>query len=234
MVGRVPEREGLASAASDGALASVLVVDDHEVVRVGLAAALADDPRLRVVGLAGSAREALAAIRRRHVDVAVVDLRLPDMPGTELCRRLCEAQPGCRVVVLSSYLSEDVVRAAIEAGAAAYVAKGAGLGVLREAVEEALAGRRHADGPIHSQLRELVARRQATGLTPQQERVLELAAEGLTYGEIGARLFITESTVRFHVQKLKQRFRARSKTDLIAKAIRSGAIAPADDDVASR
>jgi DNA-binding NarL/FixJ family response regulator len=220
---------------SDAAPASVLVVDDHEVVRIGLTATLEDDPRLRVVASVGSARDALAAIRRRHVDVAVVDLRLPDMSGTELCRRLRRAQPDCRVVVLSSYLSEDVVRAAMEAGAAAYVAKGSGLDALRAAVEQAAAGRRQpGGGSIHSQLYELVSRRQSAGLTPQQERVLELAAEGLTYREIGARLFITESTVRFHVQKLKRRVRARSKTDLIARAIRSGAIAPAHDDAARR
>ena len=219
---------------SDVSPASVLVVDDHEVVRTGLVAALADDARLRVVGSVGTARHALAEARCRPVDVAVVDLRLPDMSGTELCRRLRRVQPECRVVVLSSYLSEDFVRAAMEAGAAAYVAKGSGLDALRTAVEQAAAGRRQAGGPIHSQLYELVSRRQSAGLTPQQERVLELAADGLTYREIGARLFITESTVRFHVQKLKRRFRARSKTDLIAKVIRSGAIAPAQDDVARR
>jgi DNA-binding CsgD family transcriptional regulator len=85
---------------------------------------------------------------------------------------------------------------------------------------------------IVSQLHALVSRRSGESrLTPQQERVLELSAEGLTYREIGSRLFISESTVRFHMQKLKAKFNARTKTELIARAIRSGAMAPAAEDV---
>lgn len=210
----------------------LLVVDDHEVVREGLAAALSADGRFEIVGAVASAAAALEQARRATADVALVDLRLPDMMGDALCRELRARAPSTAIVMLSSYVSEDTVRTAMEAGAAAYVAKAAGLSELRATLERVVGDAAKAtERPIVAQLRELVARRAGNELvTPQQERVLELAAEGLTYREIGARLYISESTVRFHMQKLKVKLGARSKTDLIAKAIRSGLIAPAADD----
>jgi DNA-binding NarL/FixJ family response regulator len=205
-----------------------MIVDDHEVVREGLVAALAANPRFEVAAVVSSAAEALAALRRAVPDVAVVDLRLPDMGGDELCRALRKAVSGLPVVILSSYASEDTVRAAMDAGAAAYISKSAGLGELRAVLERVLSG----DEPqIVEQLHGLLVRRNDDARpTPRQERVLDLAAEGMTYHEIGARLFISESTVRFHMQKLKSKFGARTKTDLIAKAIRAGVIAPAAED----
>jgi DNA-binding NarL/FixJ family response regulator len=208
---------------------TVLVVDDHEVVRAGIAAALADDSRFEVIAAVGSAADALGTVRRSRVDVALVDLRLPDACGTDLCRRLLHTVPVPRVILFSSYVSEDVVRSAREAGADAYVSKADGLAALREALERV--ADRASPLPIVAQLHELVGARRTRGLTSQHERMLELAAQGLTYHEIGARLFISESTVRFHMQKLKARFGARSKTDLVARALRSSAIAPADEFV---
>jgi len=138
------------------------------------------------------------------------------------------------VIILSTYLSEETVRGALQAGAAAYVTKAAGLPELLAAIERVRLGRSvtsPASGPqIVKQLHQLVNERMSgTTPTPQQERVLELAAEGYTNQEIGKRLYISESTVRFHVQKLKAKFEARTKTELIAKAIRTGFIAPAGE-----
>lgn len=217
----------------------ILVVDDHEIVREGLIATLSTDPRFDVVGAAGSAAEALEQARRALPDVALVDLRLPDVSGEDLCRTLRERFPSTAVVILTTYLSEETVRAAMQAGATAYVTKSAGLPELRKALERVLEHGVAPDptaGPqIVKQLHELVSSRITAALpTPQQERVLELAAQGLTYEDIGARLYISESTVRFHVQKLKVKFDARTKTELIAKAIRSGVISPAAEDLGAR
>jgi DNA-binding NarL/FixJ family response regulator len=126
----------------------------------------------------------------------------------------------------------------MEAGATAYVTKSAGLPELRKALdrvrETGTTPDSAAGSQIVKQLHDLVSSRMDAALpTPQQERVLELAAEGLTNNEIGARLYIAESTVRFHVQKLKGKFGARTKTELIAKAIRAGVISPAAEDSAS-
>lgn len=212
----------------------VLIVDDHEIVREGLQATLSADPRLNVVGAVATGRAALERARQTVPDLALVDLRLPDMRGEELTRELRQRFPSIAVIILSTYLSEETIRTSLESGAAAYVTKAAGLPELRSAIDRVMTGE-GAEGPltgpqIVKQLHEAVARRVSGAIpTPQQERVLELAALGLTNQEIGERLFISESTVRFHIQKLKEKFSARTKTELIAKAIRTGFIAPAGE-----
>jgi DNA-binding NarL/FixJ family response regulator len=215
--------------------ARILIIDDHEIVREGLRSALASDGTLEVVGEAATGAEAVKVAQRTLPDVALVDLRLPDMSGEELCARLSESFPSISLIVLTTYLSEETVRSALKAGAVGYVTKASGLTELRAGISRALAGDEAtaAEGPqIVGRLHELVAAR-AGGLmlTPQQERVLELAAEGLTSTEIGQRLFISESTVRFHIQKLKAKLGGRTRAELVAKAIRIGVIAPADEDV---
>lgn len=211
----------------------VLLADDHEVVRAGLRAALSS--RFTVVGAATTGAEAIELALRTRPDIALVDFRLPDMSGDEVCRRLRQAVPGIAVAILTTYVSDETVRRALLAGASAYVTKAAGLPELLNVLERLASGEVSGDPDtapqIVTQLHALVARRtDSVPLTPQQESVLELAAQGLTNEEIGARLYISESTVRFHLQKLKAKFAARSKTDLIARAIRAGAISPAPED----
>jgi DNA-binding NarL/FixJ family response regulator len=215
----------------------VMIVDDHEIVREGLLVTLAADPDLSLVGAAANGHDALELARRARPDVALVDLRLPDMSGEQLCRELLAGIPGIAVVVLSTYLSEEAVRSALRAGAAGYVTKAAGVRKLREVLADVRIGagmplETHHAPQIVKQLHELVSEREG-GLraTPQQERVLELAAQGLTNREVGERLFISESTVRFHIQKLKESTAARTRTELIAKAIRAGMIPPAPEDL---
>ncbi|HWI72188.1 MAG TPA: response regulator transcription factor [Baekduia sp.] len=212
----------------------IMIVDDHDIVREGVRAALSSDPRIEVVAEAASGKDALRAVRQSLPDVALVDLRLPDMRGEDLTRELVRDFPSTKVIILTTYLSEETVRGALEAGAVAYVTKAAGLPELMAALERVMAGEPIPDAAeglqIVRQLHAVVTSRM-TGVTPtpQQERVLELAAQGFTNQEIGSRLFISESTVRFHVQKLKSKFEARTKTELIAKAIRTGFIAPAGE-----
>lgn len=217
----------------------LLVVDDHEVVREGLVAALSQDTRFAFIGAASCGEAAVDLARQKRPDVAIIDMRLPDMPGHDLCRALRRLLPSIHVIALSSYLTEEAVRNALNAGAAAYITKAAGLAELRGALDEAYArGRGGADQPLNAtqivrRLEQLVeSRGDATSPTPQQARVLELAAEGLTYGEISRRLLISESTVRFHIQKLKLKFETNSKTELVARAIRAGLIAAPDDEFA--
>ena len=212
----------------------IIIVDDHEIVREGLRSSLSRDARIEVVGEAGSGQEARRLIRRTLPDVALLDLRLPDVRGEDLTREFVRDFPQTRVIILSTYLSEETVRGALEAGAVGYVTKSAGLGELIAAIERATDGspapKALAGTQIVKQLHAVVSGRMAGSVpTPQQERVLELAAQGFTNQEIGSRLFISESTVRFHVQKLKAKFAARTKTELIAKAIRTGSIAPAGE-----
>lgn len=223
---------GSADAPGHPRVVRVMVVDDHEVVREGLLRALTADGHFEVVASVPTAEEAMRACERSRPDVALVDLRLPDATGVELCRDLHTRFAKTALVVLSSHMSEDTVRDAMLAGAYAYLTKRESLLEVRRTLAEA-AARRGPEPRIAAQLRELVVRRTAENqLTPQQERVLELCADGLTYREIGARLFISESTVRFHMQKLKDKFGARTKADLIARAIRSGAMTTAGEELA--
>jgi DNA-binding NarL/FixJ family response regulator len=213
----------------------ILVVDDHEIVREGIASALGADPRYEIVGSAASGRAAMEQARRTLPDVILLDLRLPDVNGEELCRKLRAHFPSTAVIILSTYLSEGTVRNALEAGASAYVTKAAGLSELRAALEGVAVGEGAQGRGSHLQiveyLHKIVSERMDESLpTPRQERVLDLAAQGLTNKEIGERLYVSESTVRFHIQKLKDKLGAHTKTELIAKAIRTGLIAPASED----
>lgn len=217
----------------------LLIVDDHEVVREGLQAALGRDDHYQVVAVAGTARDALETAMHVTPDVAIVDMRLSDSTGDDLCRKLRRLFPELVVVILSTYLSEEVVRRAVQAGAAAYVTKAAGLPELRATLDHIWRDRhlprRAPSAPqIVSYLERLVKERQDDlAVSPQQTRVLELAAEGLTYRAIAERLLISESTVRFHIQKLKVKFGAGSKTDLIVQSLRMGIITVAADDAGS-
>ena len=214
----------------------LLIVDDHEIVREGLIATLASSDDVSVVGAVATGSDALDLARRTLPDVALVDLRLPDTTGEELCRELLAVSPSTAVVILSSYLSEETVRSSLRAGATAYVTKSAGVPKLREVLAEIREERVPAQTApqVVKELDRLLADRQgALRITPQQERVLELTAEGLTNRAIAERLFISESTVRFHVGKLKERIGARTRAELVAKAIRLGVIPPAPEAVGS-
>jgi DNA-binding NarL/FixJ family response regulator len=216
----------------------VAIVDDHEVVREGLRTVLPADPQsdIVVVGEAGTGADALRLLHRDVPDVVLVDYRLPDMTGDELCRRLLEEHPNLTVIVLSSYLSEDIVQRCLSAGSAGFVTKGAGLEELRRTLRSLGEGGPQTVGSasaVVKRLHESTSRPEgAPSLTPRQERVLELVVEGWTYARIAAELHVSESTVRFHIQRLKQTLGAASKTELISKAIRYALVAPGADAVA--
>lgn len=217
----------------------VAVVDDHEVVREGLRLALTGtvDLGVEIVGEAASGAEARALVRRQAIEVVLLDYRLPDVTGDALCAELVAARPGVRVVMLTSYLSEDVVQRCRAAGAAGFVTKAAGLDELRSVLGRIDAG--EDGGAVRSTsttVQRLYSAANPAGgragmrvLTPQQERVLELTAEGHTYAEIGARLHLSVSTVRFHIRGVKERLGVRTRSQLIATAIREALITPGSD-----
>ena len=212
----------------------VIIVDDHEVVREGLLAVLSAEEHLTVVGGVGTGAEALSLAASASPDLALIDLRLPDMSGEQLSRELTKLLPDLAIIVVSTFLTEEAVRSALQSGAVGYVTKASGIQTLRKVIDDVRRGVR-ADpsmaARITKDLNGLVAQREG-GLrsTPQQTRVLELAAQGLTNKQVGAKLFISESTVRFHIQKLKELTESRTRTELIAKAIRAGMIAPHNEE----
>jgi DNA-binding NarL/FixJ family response regulator len=212
----------------------LVIIDDHEIVRAGLRAMLPLDPAIEIVGEADSGMAAMQVIRRTLPDVAISDFRLPDIGGDELCRRIRSGFPSTAVIILTTYLSEEIVRQIKLAGASGFVTKAAGLAELRRALAEVQRGgpsllqSQSAEGIVKS-LQLSAADTERPQLTPQQEHVVELMAQGLTYAQIAKRMLISESTVRFHIQGSKSRLGVRTKAELIATAIRGALIAPGPD-----
>lgn len=206
---------------------TVVVVDDHEVVRAGLSAALGAEPDMQIVGAAGDAAEAVQLVQRVRPAVVIVDFRLPDANGAQLCRILRRQPDPASVILLSTYLNKATVQSALDAGASAFVSKSAGMAELKREIIRVAS---NAVAPSTAQqavsrMNRISSERQGpAGTTPQQLAVLKLAARGLTDRQIGTRLYVSESTIRFHIQNLKRRFDARNKVELIARAVQDGII----------
>lgn len=195
------------SDAATGAPIRVFLLDDHELVRRGLHDLLSGEPDIEVVGESGSAVEATRRIPALRPDVAVLDGRLPDGSGVEVCRDVRAVDPGIRALILTSYDDDDALFAAIMAGASGYVLKqiagndlvesirqvARGLSLLDPAVTARVMDRLRNPNPEHA----VLAR-----LTEQERKVLELIAEGLTNRQIGERMYLAEKTVKNYVSSL--------------------------------
>jgi two-component system, NarL family, response regulator DevR len=194
--------------ASEGsAPRTLLVVDDHEVVRQGLVALLDRRTGFQVVAEAGTAAEALEQARRFEPDLVVMDVRLPDGSGIEACREIRSELPNTRVVMLTSYPDEDAVLAAIVAGASGYLLKQVRARDLVAALETVAAGGSLLDPAVTGKVLERM-RRIATdddelaALTKQERKILSLVAEGKTNKEIAAEVFLSDKTVKNYVSSI--------------------------------
>jgi len=193
------------------------LVDDHEVVRRGLIDLLGADPDLDVVGEAGSVAEALARIGAANPDVAVLDVRLPDGNGIELCRDLLSRMPDLRCLILTSYTSDEAMLDAILAGASGYVVKDIKGMELARAVKEVGAGRslldNRAAAALMAKLRGGAEREDPlSGLTDQERKLLALLSEGLTNKQIADRMFLAEKTVKNYVSRLLSKLGMERRT----------------------
>ena len=185
----------------------VFLVDDHEVVRRGLIDLLSSDPELEVVGEAGSAAEALARIAAVQPDVAVLDVRLPDGNGIDLCRDLLALLPDLRCLMLTSFTSDEAMLDAILAGASGFVVKNIKEMNLASAIKEVGAGRSLLDNRAGAALMAMLrgdGERDdpQSDLTGQERTLLDLLNEGLTNNQIAARMFLAEKTVKHYVSHL--------------------------------
>lgn len=188
-------------------MVKVFLVDDHEVVRRGLVDLLGADPELDVVGEAGSVAEAMARVPAARPDVAVLDVRLPDGNGIELCRDLLSRMPDLRCLILTSYTSDEAMLDAILAGASGYVVKDIKGMELARAVKDVGAGRslldNRAAAVLMAKLRGGAEKQDPlSGLTDQERTLLGLLSEGLTNKQIADRMFLAEKTVKNYVSRL--------------------------------
>jgi DNA-binding NarL/FixJ family response regulator len=202
----------------------VFLVDDHEVVRRGVAEVLEDDPDLVVVGEASTVAEAMARVPAARPNVCVVDMRLPDGNGAEVCRRLLERLPDLRCLVLTSYSDDAAVAEALDAGAAGYLLKRVRGPALVSAVRTVAAGGRLVpDAPAPPPPRSDVPGADRLGLLTEQERtVLRLIGEGLTNRQIGERMGLAEKTVKNYTSHLlaKLGLERRTQAAILATELR--------------
>jgi len=214
---------------------SILLADDHQVVRQGLRALLEAEPDFRVVGEAADGLEATRLVELLHPDVAVVDLIMPGLNGLEVTRQITTRVPKTRVVVLSMHANEAYVLEALRNGAAAYVLKDSSAAELVGAVRAVVAGRHYLGAPLSERAVDTYRQRakEATldiyeTLTTREREVLHLAAEGHTNAEIAARLGISPRTAETHRANLMHKLGLQTQTDLVRYALRRGII-PIED-----
>ncbi|MFI5225534.1 MAG: response regulator [Candidatus Limnocylindrales bacterium] len=188
---------------------TLLIVDDHEVVRQGLASVFDRRPGFQVVAEAGTVEEALAAARRFQPDLVIMDVRLPDGSGVEACRDIRAEFPQTRVVMLTSYPDEEAVIAAIVAGASGYLLKQVRARDLVSALEAVGRGESLLDPAVTGKVLERMRRIAAAdepdelaALTQQERKILALVAEGKTNKEIAAEVFLSDKTVKNYVSSI--------------------------------
>jgi DNA-binding NarL/FixJ family response regulator len=201
----------------------VMIVDDHPIVRQGLAAALDDEPDFEVVGSVSSAEEALRAVDRVHPDVVLLDLELPGMDGVAAIPPLLEANPGGEIVIFTAYATDERVIGAIRAGARGYVLKGAGAGEIAQAVRAAQARESYLEPRVAARLvDEVRAPRRHSVLSQRELSVLRLVAAGMSNKQIARALTITERTVKFHVTSILNKLDADNRAQAVAVALERG------------
>ncbi|RZQ64498.1 response regulator [Amycolatopsis suaedae] len=204
---------------------TVFLVDDHEIVRRGVASLLGNDPELEVAGEAATVRQAMARIPALRPDVAVLDVRLPDGNGIELCRNLRARLPELRCLMLTSFTDEQAMVDAILAGADGYVIKDIQGLALVSAVRQVAAGRSLLDGRAARVLRDRLAagdrmNRPLEGLTDRERRMLRLISEGMTNRQISEEMHLAEKTVKNYVSRLLAKLGTHRRTQaavLLAK-----------------
>ncbi|GAB4081347.1 response regulator transcription factor [Modestobacter muralis] len=203
-------------------MVTVLVVDDHPVVRGGLVGWLAAQPDLDVVGEAGDGLEALAAVAEHAPDVVLMDLRMPRMDGVAATGRITAAHPGVRVLVLTTYDTDaDIVRA-VEAGAAGYLLKDTPLPQLADAVRAAARGETVLAPPVAAKLMSRMRGPSVEAPTARELQVLGGVARGLTNAEIGRELFIGEATVKTHLVRVFAKLGVDDRTRAVMVAVERG------------
>ena len=217
----------------------VLAADDQRVVREGLAMLLGLLPDVEVVGTAANGEEALALADELRPDVILMDLRMPRVDGVEATRRLRASHPEIKVVVLTTYADDRSVIDALRAGALGYLTKDAGADEIRQALQRVASGQASLDPAVQMHLIEAIATatpdpapgppappeaRLPDGLTPREAEVLGLIGAGLSNTEIAAQLFVSEATVKSHVNHMLPKIGARDRAQAVGYAYRHGLV----------
>lgn len=208
--------------------AKILIVDDHEVVRYGLALLFQQYEHLEIIGEAGNLAEAMSLMEQHEPSVVIMDVRLKNSSGIQGCSEITQRYPETNVIMLTSFGDEDIVLDSIRAGAKGFVLKDAGNKELLKAVNAAIRGESILDPTITSKLlnhlREspLRATEEKSKLTKQEQKVLALIAEGMTNKEIAGEIFLSEKTVRNYVSNILNKLNLSNRAEAAVYAVKNG------------
>jgi DNA-binding NarL/FixJ family response regulator len=214
----------------------VLIADDDDLMRAGLAELLTVDPAIEVAGQAATGREAVEQARRLAPDVVLMDVRMPDLDGIAATRELARTAPGIRVLILTTFEQDDYVFGALRAGASGFLLKRTRPEELLAAVHTIASGdsllspsvtRRVIDRMAQQPTPELADQARLDALTPREREVLERVARGLSNREIAAALAVEESTVRTHVKRILMKLELRDRVQAVIFAYETGVNRPA-------
>ena len=204
----------------------ILLVDDHEVVRLGLRALLEHHPQFEVVGEASNAKEALEQVELMHPDIVLMDIRLPGASGIEACEEITRSYSDTRVVMLTSYAEDEMLFSAIRAGASGYILKQIGGDDLIRSIEAVGRGEAPLDPAVtqrvFQEVRRAVKEEEASAfvnLSQQERHVLLLVSEGKTNREIAKALFLGEGTVRNYVSSILSKLGVSNRAEAAAYAV---------------
>jgi len=204
----------------------IVLVDDHAILRQGLRPLLEREPDLQVVGEASSATEALAVVERCRPAIVLLDIKLSpasDHEGLDLCAQLTKRHPALRALVLSTFVDDALVVSAIEHGACGYVVKDVdALELVRSIRLVARSGSAFDSRSAAAMVRSIRSPQPQSLLTERERSVLRLVASGLSNRGIGARLYLSETTVKFHVRNIVRKLGATSRAEAVYKATKSG------------
>ncbi|MBM3123922.1 MAG: response regulator transcription factor [Chloroflexi bacterium] len=207
---------------------TILLIDDHPLIRQGLRNLLGSESEFQVIGEAADGLQAIQLLERLHPNVVITDLMMPDMNGMEVLRHVKKHSPDTRSIVLSMYSSEPYVAEALREGASGYVLKDAGPSELVTAIHEVLEGRRYLSEKLAVRLEaaELEIENAPADvfetLTAREREILQMAAHGLSSTEIGEKLSISPRTVEVHRSRFMKKLSLRGQKDLILYAVKRG------------
>jgi DNA-binding NarL/FixJ family response regulator len=202
----------------------ILVADDHPIVRDGLIAIIGTQPDFEVVGKASTGLEAVQGAERLKPDVLLLDLEMPEMDGVEALRRLRELNCPVRAIVFTAFDTDERIVGAVQAGAQGYLLKGAPREEIFTAIRVVHAGGSLLQPVVASKLLRQVTQDSPESLTPREQKVLQLLAQGLQNKEIGAELIITERTVKFYVSSILSKLGAGNRTEAVTIAVQRGLV----------
>lgn len=206
---------------SDQDLIRVLIADDHPVVREGIVAMLRLGSEIRVIAEASTTEEAIASALHHRPDIVLMDLRMPEIGGVEAIKRLREAWPEVRVILLTTYDHDEDIYRALLAGAKSYLLKDIPRQELLDGVRAVHAGKKYIHPDVAAKLAEQIG---AEHLSKREIDVLQLIATGKSNKEIGSQLSITEGTVKVHISNLMSKLGVNDRTQAVIEGLRKGLI----------